>query len=165
MQVLNHAYQIASRKLNRAAEERQCEEIKWLREKKEKPAKKNEELLRRDSANKCSTLRDEGEAEAEETDQDLSIAALPTGSTVTTQNLAECVDKVCDLSQNIEMLQQALAWAKPGDDHSDHHEGLVASYFLTHAHLDQALLGSSNRQLSRSRQQRTPIVAMLHLAA
>ncbi|KAF3034229.1 DNA-directed RNA polymerase II subunit RPB1 [Didymella heteroderae] len=144
MQVLTHAYQVASRKLDRAAEDRQREEIRKLLEKKDESARKHEELLRRDSASKSSTLvDDDGEAAVATKDQDSVMAAKAIGSTITTQSLAECVDKVRELLQNIESLQQALASARPGDDHSCHHQGLVASYFLTRAHLDQVLLGNS----------------------
>lgn len=150
MQVLTHAYQVASRKLDRAAEEHQREEIKKLLDKKDESTKKHEELLRRDSASKTSALVDDDEAGAaaiEKKGQDLAMTASIVGSTITIESLATCVDKIRGLLQNIESVQQTLASAGPGDDHSEHHQGLVASYFRTRACLDQVVLGSSRKEV------------------
>jgi hypothetical protein len=45
----------------------------------------------------------------------------------------------------MERLQKALADKHEGDDHANHHQTAVGSYFMARRHLDSILLGSSNR--------------------
>ncbi|KAJ4342818.1 hypothetical protein N0V95_006836 [Ascochyta clinopodiicola] len=147
MQVLTHAYQVASRKLDRAAEERQREEIRHLLEKKDQSTKKHDDLLRRDSASTDITLVDGDELSAT---SDPVMAASTINSTITVQSLATCVDHVRNLLAHIETLQNALAATEPGGDHSEHHQNLVDSYFRTRGHLDEVMLGSSKHKLYSS---------------
>lgn len=145
MQVLTHAYQVASRKLDRAAEERQREEIKKLLEKKDQSTRKHEELLRRDSASASSTLVDDAEkrdiGKGDIADSEVSVAAVD--STITVDSLVTCVDHVRKLLRDIEALQKALAAATPGDDHSEQQQKLVNCYFASRSHLDGVILGGS----------------------
>ncbi|KAF9693507.1 hypothetical protein EKO04_008472 [Ascochyta lentis] len=153
MQVLTHAYQVASRKLDRAAEERQPVEIKRLLEKKDLSAKKHEELLRKNSTSSDSTLIDDDELGGQigqTAVPDTVVAASTINSTITAQSLATCVDHVRNLLRHIETLQEALVTTAPGEDHSGQHQNLVDSYFQTRDHLDQVVLGSSKHKLSPS---------------
>lgn len=153
MQVLTHAYQIASRKLDRAAEIRQREEIKKLLERKDQSTQKHEELLRKDSASGDSTLVDDNEFGrdiGQSTTSDAVMTAAAISSTITAQSLAACVDHVRRLLRDIEILQKALATTRPGDDHSRHHDTLVDSYFRARGHLDQVVLGGSKYTSSAS---------------
>ncbi|KAF1358776.1 hypothetical protein EJ07DRAFT_30135, partial [Lizonia empirigonia] len=153
MQVLTHAYQIASRKLDRAAEIRQREEIKKLLERKDQSTQKHEELLRKDSASGDSTLVDDddfGRDIGQSTTSDTVMTASAISSTITARSLAACVDHVRSLLRDIEILQKALAKTRPGDDHSRHHENLVDSYFRARSHLDQVVLGGSKYGSSAS---------------
>ncbi|KAJ4403549.1 hypothetical protein N0V91_006422 [Didymella pomorum] len=145
MQVLTHAYQVASRKLDRAAEDRQREEIKRLLEKKDESTRRHEELLRRDSGSENSTLVDDADkgdvGNGDTADSEVSVAAID--STITADNLATCVDHVRNLLRDIEALQKTLAAASPGDNHSAQQQKLINSYFVSRSHLDGVILGSS----------------------
>ncbi|KAF2622266.1 hypothetical protein BU25DRAFT_452182 [Macroventuria anomochaeta] len=151
MQVLTHAHQVASRKLDRAAEACQYKEIKQLLEKKDQSTQKHEELLRKDSASEDSTLvhnddlrRDIGQSV---TSGPVTTASV-VNSTITAQRFATCVNHVRSFLRDIEVLQKALASSAPGDDHSKHHQSLVDSYFHTRGCLDQVVLGSSKPKTS-----------------
>jgi hypothetical protein len=152
MQVLKLAHQVASKKLDRAAEERQRKEIKQLLEQKEHSAKRHEDLLRKDSASDNNTLvvdddeprRDNGQSAT----PDLVVAASAVSSTITTESLAVCARHVSSLLKSIEILQQAFAAPAPGDDYSYHQQDLVDEYLHTRGHLDHIVLGKSRPTLA-----------------
>ncbi|KAF3047264.1 hypothetical protein E8E11_003270 [Didymella keratinophila] len=147
MQVFTYAYQVASRKLNHAAEERQREEIKRLLEQNEESRKRHDELLRKDSAGEdnfsssTSTGRD--------ISQITSSAGVSIASAVdpinTADALATCMDQFHSLLHDIEALQEALNTNTIGTDHSAHHHALMGSYVCAREGLDQLLFGSPKR--------------------
>ncbi|KAJ4365048.1 hypothetical protein N0V83_008664 [Neocucurbitaria cava] len=149
MQVLTHAHQVASKRLDREAEAKQREEIKELLENKKKSTKRYEESLRNYSASNGSTIIDDGEESDKESSDSaaidaLTMAASAIGSTITPDTLRKCVQHIRTLLENIETLQQALTTQTEGDDHSDYHQSLIGSYFRARSHLDGVLFGSSN---------------------
>ncbi|CAO2658452.1 Nn.00g061750.m01.CDS01 [Neocucurbitaria sp. VM-36] len=148
MQVLTHAHQVASKKLDREAEAKQREEIKELLENKKKSTKRYEESLRNYSASDSSTIID-NEQKLDKENEDpiptdaLTIAASAIGSTINADTLGQCVQHIRSLLEDIETLQQALEKQGEGDDHSEHHQSLIGSYFRARSHLDGVLFGSS----------------------
>jgi hypothetical protein len=149
MQVLTHAHLVSSKKLDREAEAKQREEIKQLLENKKQSTKRYEESLKNFSISDGSTAVDDDQ-ESDKLEEDasnstaaLTVAASALASTISPETLAKCVDHVRNLLQNIETLQQALATKVDGDDHSDHHQRAVGSYFRARSHLDNILLGNS----------------------
>jgi hypothetical protein len=151
MQVLTHAHQVAAKKLDREAEEKQKAQIQELIELKKESTKKYEASLRNFSMSDDSTLNDDPEAAPDEKDEaalsmaDLTIAAVAIGSTINPKTLETCVNHIRTLLENIETLQQALTNKVEGDDHSQHHQSLVGSYFQARGHLDSVLLGGSHK--------------------
>ncbi|KAI4681835.1 uncharacterized protein J4E84_007431 [Alternaria hordeiaustralica] len=148
MQVLIHAHQVSSEKYNREAEAKHRNEIKQLLENKKQATKKYEESLRNFSISDGSTIVDDGDRSLQDKDDVASSsnifnAAGAMGSTVNPDTLATCVDHVRSLLTDIETLQLALAEQVDGDDHSDHHQKAIGSYFLARSHLDSVLLGKS----------------------
>ncbi|KAI4652451.1 hypothetical protein J4E93_002653 [Alternaria ventricosa] len=148
MQVLIHAHQVSSEKYNREAEAKHREEIKQLLENKKQATKKYEESLRNFSISDGSTVVDDGDRSVKDKDDvgsssNLFDAAGAMGSTINPDTIATCVDHVRSLLADIETLQLALARQVNGDDHSDHHQKAIGSYFLARSHLDIVLLGKS----------------------
>ena len=147
MQVLTLAHQVASRRLDRAAEARQREEIRRLLERKEQSAKRHDELSRKDSANNAMI----GDVDLER-DLDPSGPSGPVtvasivDSTINAQTLATCASHVRTLLRDIDILQKALSSGAVGCDQSKHHQTLLDSYFLTRGCLDQVILGSSKSE-------------------
>ncbi|KAF1946191.1 hypothetical protein EJ02DRAFT_313896, partial [Clathrospora elynae] len=149
MQVLTHAHQVSSRKLDREAEAKQREEIRQLLENNKKFTKRYEESLRNFSISDVSTVVHNDEDSDKEDNDTISTAAFSMatkaiGSTIDSETLLECVDHIQNLLGDIETLQQALAKKVDGYDHSDQHQSVVGSYLLARGHLDSVLLGSSN---------------------
>jgi hypothetical protein len=155
MQVLTRAHLVSSKKLDREAEARQREEIKQLLENKSLSTKRYEESLKNFSISDGSTdVNDDHELDTEE-DAYHPTAALATATsaiaaTINPEALAECMDHVRSLLHDIETLQQALTTRVDGDDHSDHHQRTVGSYFRARSHLDSVLLGNSNINVSNA---------------
>ncbi|KAH7355624.1 hypothetical protein BKA66DRAFT_575262 [Pyrenochaeta sp. MPI-SDFR-AT-0127] len=147
MQVLTHAHQVASKKLDREAEEKQREQIKELLENKKESTKRYEESLRNYSISDGSTAIDDDQETDKEDDSisvnALTMAASAIGSTINSESLGKCVQHIKSLLENIETLQQALNKQVDGDDHSEHHQSLVGSYFRARGQLDSVLFGSS----------------------
>lgn len=153
MQVLIHAHQVSSEKYNREAEAKHREEIKQLLENKKQATKKYEESLRNFSISDGSTVVDDGDRSLQDKDDigpssDLFNTAGAIGSTINPDTLATCVDHVRSLLADIETLQLALAKQVNGDDHSDHHQKAIGSYFLARSHLDSVLLGNSQANVT-----------------
>ena len=160
MQVLIHAHQVSSEKYNREAEAKHREEIKQLLENKKQATKKYEESLRNFSISDGSTAVDDGDRSVQDEDDVASSsnifnAAVAMGSTVNPDTLATCVDHVRSLLTDIETLQLALAKQVDGDDHSDHHQKAIGSYFLARSHLDSVLLGKSQANVTDTRIQQS----------
>jgi hypothetical protein len=152
MQVLIHAHQVSSNKLDREAKAKQREDIKQLLENKKQSTQKYEDSLRNFSISDGSTVVDDGERSLHEEDQPVSsstgvMAALAIGSTMDPETLATCVSHVRSLIADIESLQLALSKRVDGDDHSSHHQKAVGSYILARTHLDSVLLGNSKANL------------------
>jgi hypothetical protein len=139
MQVLTHAHQIASQKLDREAEAEQREQIKQLLQNKKKSTKKYEESLKNYTG---SDEESDKENEDPKTSKDLLMTASSISSSITTKSLAACVQHIQGLLDDIENLQQALSDEKEGNDPSEHHQSLVGSYFRARGHLDSVLLGN-----------------------
>ena len=142
MQLLTYAYQVTSNQLDREAEARQREEIKQLDEKQKSSTKKYEELLRSISNSDTNTLVDEDEHQQDD-GSGSNMTTWSVGSTVTPKSLAECMNHIKALMGNIEQLQQAMAKQDGSDDHSEHHQRALSSYFVTRSYLDNVLLGGS----------------------
>ncbi|KAI4610805.1 hypothetical protein J4E80_007833 [Alternaria sp. BMP 0032] len=158
MQVLIHAHQVSSEKYNREAEAKHREEIKQLLENKKQATKKYEESLRNFSISDGSTVVDDGDRSLRDKDDidpssDLFNTAGAIGSTINPDTLATCVDHVRSLLADIETLQLALAEQVNGDDHSDHHQKAIGSYFLARSHLDSVLLGKSQANVTDTQSQ------------
>ncbi|KAI4666153.1 uncharacterized protein J4E78_003621 [Alternaria triticimaculans] len=153
MQVLIHAHQVSSEKYSREAEAKHREEIKQLLENKKQATKKYEESLRNFSISDGSTAVDDGDRSVQDEDDfgsssNLFNAAGAMGSTINPDTIATCVDHVRSLLADIETLQLALARQVNGDDHSDHHQKAIGSYFLARSHLDSVLLGKSQANVT-----------------
>ncbi|EMD68372.1 hypothetical protein COCSADRAFT_108816 [Bipolaris sorokiniana ND90Pr] len=144
MQVLMHAYQVSSKKLDREAEARQREEIRQLLENKKNTTKRYEESLQRFKTSNSNTELEDDEVSFDDSRSVSTLVAKSIGSTMTPDSLAECAQHVRILLESIERLQQALASTSEGDDHSDDHQMAIGSYFAARSHLDSVLLGSSN---------------------
>lgn len=144
MQVLLHAHQVASNKIDREAEARKRDEIRQLLEEKKNNTKKYEESLRTFAASDSSTEVEDDAFSLDDKGSASMIEVKSIGSTVDPDSLVECMGHVRSLLESMERLQQALANRSEGDDHSNHHQMAVDSYFVTRCHLDRVLLGSSN---------------------
>jgi hypothetical protein len=148
MQVLTHAHQIAAKKLDREAEAKQKTQIQELIELKKKSAKKYEESLKNFSiSDGGSTMVDDDEPAVDEIDQEplatreLTVTASAIGSSISPKTLEICVQHVRSLLEDIENLQQALL--DQVDDHSEHHQSLIGSYFRARDHLDEVLFSGT----------------------
>lgn len=153
MQVLSHAQLVKSNKLGKEAMARQREEIKALLEEKKITTKRYEESLRNYNGSEDGTLVDDDLESNRDIDQPSSaqtLSALSIGSTINPESLGKCVEHIRNLLGDIEALQQALADQVDGDDHSDHHQTLIGSYFNTRSHLDGVLFGSSRSSTVRA---------------
>lgn len=148
MQVLLHAHRVASDRIDREAETRQREEIRRLLEDKKTSTKKYEESLRNFASDSATEVGDDDSS----LDDDRSAPAIETktiGSTVDPDSLKECMRHVQTLLGSIERLHRALASKSAGDDHSDHQQTAIESYFAARSYLDSVLLGSSNTASSK----------------
>ncbi|KAJ6284816.1 hypothetical protein J3E71DRAFT_192181 [Bipolaris maydis] len=144
MQVLMYAYQVSSKKLDREAEARQREEIRQLLENKKNTTKRYEESLQRFKTSDSNAELEDDDISFDDSGSVSTLVAKSIGSTITPDSLAECAQHVRTLLESINRLQQALASASVGDDHSDDHQMAIGSYFAARSHLDSILLGSSN---------------------
>lgn len=146
MQVLTHAHQVASKKLDRETEARQREQIKELLDLKKKSAERYNQSLKDYSMSDASTVVSLDGLDDEDKDQfndnRFTVAALALGSTIPPGSLETCVRHIRDLLGDIEALQQALTQQVDGDDCSAHHQNLLGSYFRARGHLDAVLLGN-----------------------
>ncbi|KAH7084770.1 hypothetical protein BKA63DRAFT_380118, partial [Paraphoma chrysanthemicola] len=148
MQVLIHAQQVAAKKLDREAEEKQKAQIQELIELKKSSAKKYQESLKNCSLD-GDTISGAESDDSEEEDDDFAVAngitmaSMAIGSTINPKTLETCVEHIRSLLEDIETLQQALTEQVDGDDHSEHHQSLVGSYFRARGHLDSVLLGGA----------------------
>ncbi|KAF2185409.1 hypothetical protein K469DRAFT_159724 [Zopfia rhizophila CBS 207.26] len=148
MQVLTHAHQIASRKLDREAEAAQREQIKALIQNKKESTKRYEESLRDFNLSEGSTAISDDEGNGKEnqnptTEMEITIFASAISSTITTKSLETCVQHIQSLLEDIENLQQVLSSQDEGKNPSEHQQSLIGSYFRAHGHLDTVILGSS----------------------
>ncbi|USP76649.1 uncharacterized protein yc1106_03923 [Curvularia clavata] len=144
MQVLVHAHQVASNKIDREAEARQRDEIRQLLEEKKNNTKKYEESLRSFAASDSSTEVEDDAFSLDDKGSASMVEVKSIGSTVDPDSLVVCMGHIRTLMESMERLQRALANKSEGEDHSDHHQMVVESYFMTRCHLDRILLGSSN---------------------
>jgi hypothetical protein len=146
LSVLTIAHQAASRELSREAVVAQKAQIQELLELSRKSTKKYEESVKNFSINSNETLPvDEPGSNANEHDSvhDFKTAAI--GSTINPKTLETCVHHVRTLLNSIENLQRVLTNAVEGDDHSEHHQTLMGSYFCALDHLEGVLGGSQQR--------------------
>lgn len=149
MQVIMLAHQMSTQKVDREAAAKHREEILRLSATQERSAKRYEESLRNFSVSDISTAvedEDQGPVDEEEPvalTKVASMAAAAISSTITSETLVKCVQHIQGLLEDIERLQQALENRKDGDDHSEHHQSLIGSYFRARGHLDSVLFGSS----------------------
>ncbi|KAF2833384.1 hypothetical protein CC86DRAFT_277127, partial [Ophiobolus disseminans] len=142
MQVLTHAHQVASRKLDRETEAKQKAQIQDLIELKKRSAKKYEESLKNFSDDSTIGAEDESGSD-EENDGSLpsrepNVVTSAIESSINPKTLETCVQHVRSLLEDIENLQQALT-QEVDDDHSEHHQSLIGSYFRARGHLDSVL--------------------------
>ncbi|KAH7125388.1 hypothetical protein B0J11DRAFT_401353, partial [Dendryphion nanum] len=137
MQVLIHAHQVASQKLNREAEAAQREEIKALLKKKNTATKRYEQSVM-DYTSENSEVENDSTLVSMRSST-VSVAQVET--TVTAEKLGECLQHVQSLLQNIQILQKALSTAEV-TEHSEHQQRLIGSYFNARTHLDSVLLGN-----------------------
>jgi hypothetical protein len=157
MQVLSHAQQIASQKLDREAEAKQKAQIQELIELKKKSAKKYEESLRNFNISDEDTLNEGDNSLSDKTSSmndstsSLTFAAAAIGSSINPKTLETCVHHIRTLLEDIEILQQALANQIDGSDHSEHHQSLVGSYFRARGHLDSVLFKGVDGQSANQR--------------
>jgi hypothetical protein len=150
MQVLMHAHQVATNKLDREAEAKQKAQIQELIELKKKSAKKYEESLKSFSLSDGSTMLDDTEEVISDpkdfesdSQRDLPVVAVALGTSITPETLEACVQHIRSLLENIETLQQALTVKVEGGDHSEHYQNLIGSYFQARSHLDSVLLSGT----------------------
>jgi hypothetical protein len=160
LQVLIHAHQVAANKLDREAEAAHKAQIQELIDLKKKSTEKYEESLKNFSFSSDETLPvGEDEPEMDQTDsvRSLAMATATIGSTINPKTLETCVQHVRTLLNSIESLHHALTNAAEGDDHSEHHQTLIGSYFCARGHLDSVLFSGSQQQ-SASEEQRPQAV-------
>jgi hypothetical protein len=149
MQVLTHAHQIASQKLDREAEAVQREQIKALIQNKKESTKRYEESLRNFGSSGESTFVSDDEEEPVDRDinqptgRGLVATASVIGSSLTARSLEKCVHHIQSLLEDIENLQQVLSGDTRVQDTSEHHESVIGSYFRARETLDTVILGSS----------------------
>jgi hypothetical protein len=158
MQVLIFAQQVSSNKLSYEAEAEQRKEIIQLRKIAKEAAKKYEKSRRSFSISDDGTAVNDDERSLKEGDgfvspSDLLKAASSISSTINPETLATCVNHVRNLLVDIETLQLALARKVDGDDHSDHHQKAIGSYFIARSHLDSVLLGNSKAKFTSTQNQ------------
>jgi hypothetical protein len=148
MQVLSHAHQIASKKLDREAEAKQKAQIQELIELKKQSTRNYEKSLRRFSLNDESTLNDHDlmsdRESLNDSTSDSTFEAAAIGSIINPETLETCVQHIRILLEDIETLQQALTSQVDGSDHSERHQSLIGSYFRARSHLDSVLFKGSN---------------------
>ncbi|RMZ66073.1 hypothetical protein GMOD_00005140 [Pyrenophora seminiperda CCB06] len=149
MQVLTHAYQVWSKKIDRKTEEKERAELKRLLENKKNSTKRWEESLRNFSISDSSTAVDDEERSIDEKDGS-AFGMATIGSTMTCDTLADCVDSIQTLLKDIQMLEQAMASNSRGDDHSENHQRAVGSYFRARSQLDSILLGGNADSLGNN---------------
>ncbi|KAB2108594.1 hypothetical protein AG0111_0g3514 [Alternaria gaisen] len=158
MQVLIFAQQVSSNKLSYEAEAEQRKEIIQLRKIAKEAAEKYEKSRRSFSISDDGTAVNDDERSLQEGDgfvspSDLFKAASSISSTINPETLATCVNHVRNLLVDIETLQLALAREVDGDDHSDHHQKVIGSYFIARSHLDSVLLGNSKAKFTNTQNQ------------
>jgi hypothetical protein len=152
MQVLSHAHQIASKKLDRDTEAKQKAQIQELIELKKQSAKKYEDSLRNLSISDEGTLSDYDDPVLDKMEPgndsalELTFAASSIGSSINPKTLETCVQHIRTLLEDIETLQQALTSQVDGSDHSEHHQSLIGSYLRARGHLDSVLFKGSSGQ-------------------
>lgn len=157
MQVLTHAHQVASQKLDREAEAAQREQIKALLQNKKESTKRYEESLRNYRLSEDSTVHgDDGLTKDIDISQDSVslVAAPPVSSLITVQSveansitvktLETCVEHIHNLLNDIEKLQDALSKQDDKTQRSERQQYVVGSYFRARGHLDSILLGNPN---------------------
>ncbi|KAF2742409.1 hypothetical protein M011DRAFT_269391 [Sporormia fimetaria CBS 119925] len=159
MQVLTHAHQVASQKLDREAEAAQREQIKALLQHKKDSAERYEASLKNYKLNADDISDEEDSTDALvgafSATSFPSINTIATSgasmkSTMTVQTLATCVRHVRSLLEDIEALQQELKNDAGSIDPSDHHQTLVGAYFRARKHLDSLLLGNPEKSVESS---------------
>lgn len=158
MQVLIFAQQVSSNKLSYEAEAEQRKEIIQLRKIAKEAAEKYEKSRRSFSISDDGTAVNDDERSLQEGDgfvspSDLFKAASSISSAINPETLATCVNHVRNLLVDIETLQLALAREVDGDDHSDHHQKAIGSYFIARSHLDSVLLGNSKAKFTSTQTQ------------
>ncbi|KAF2809291.1 uncharacterized protein BDZ99DRAFT_355224, partial [Mytilinidion resinicola] len=151
MQVLTHAYQVASHKAPKEVVAVQRHNIKVLIKAKKESTKRYQESLRSYSMSDESTVLNDDEITINtkslgtSTEESIGVltAASSIGSTITKTSLASCVAHIQKLLNDIELVQHALNSKSEGEDPSEHEQALVGSYFSTREHLDTIILGGS----------------------
>ncbi|KAF2013733.1 hypothetical protein BU24DRAFT_327054, partial [Aaosphaeria arxii CBS 175.79] len=160
LQLLLGVLNLAHSKLthdDRRVEQKLREQIKTLLLEKKKSTKRYEESLKNYNRyvsvmrSKIRLLLIDSDDEWEEqpshkpsldSPKDGTISISQISTTITTDNLAQCVQHVQTLLGDIERLQQVLAKAEAGVDHSEHHQAIIGSYLRTKDHLDGIFLGN-----------------------
>jgi hypothetical protein len=150
MQVLTYAHQVAAKKLDSKAAAKQKAQIQELIELEKESTRKYEASRRKFSLSESSTLNSDRSVVLDDNDKssisthDITVAAAAMGSTINLKTLDTCVRHVRMLLENIENLQQAFTNEIDGDDHSQHHQNLIGSYFRARDHLDSVLFSGSD---------------------
>ncbi|KAF2490883.1 hypothetical protein BU16DRAFT_469759 [Lophium mytilinum] len=153
MQVLTHAYQVASHKAPKEVVAVQRHNIKVLIKAKKESTKRYQESLRSYSMSDESTtdIRSDDEISintkalgtSTEKGSGFVTTASSISSTITKTSLASCVAHIQKLLNDIELVQHALNSNIEGEDASEHEQALVGSYFSARKHLDTIILGGS----------------------
>ncbi|KAF2489347.1 hypothetical protein BU16DRAFT_179354 [Lophium mytilinum] len=152
MQVLTHAYQVASHNVDKEAAAAQRHQIKILIKAKKESTKRYEESLKNYSPSddsivlndNASTTRDRGfDPDAEQSDGMVKAATI-FGSTINKSSLKSCVAHIQKLLEDIELVQRCLSSDDVGAGHSEHQQRLIGSYFNAREHLDTVILGGSS---------------------
>jgi len=139
-----------NRKLDRAAEAAQRDEIKALLHAKNESTKRYEESLRKyssssgDTVVKCIRPHISLSITHNDSDDDdigdLKMSTLAIPATITTKSLETCMQHIRGLLKDIDALQKSLS--SNNTNPSEHQQSLIGSYFRARGHLDAVLLGN-----------------------
>ncbi|KAJ4378552.1 hypothetical protein N0V86_006258 [Didymella sp. IMI 355093] len=140
MQVLTHAYHVASQKLDRETEAKEREKIRQLLQRRNGCTEKYQRSIRSFYEDTIRTTDDTTQSATDNADVHLlhdpivSVAAI--GHSMTATALASCVQHVRSLLKDLETLQENLRASSNGDDQSQHYQNLTNSgYNLAIDHL------------------------------
>jgi hypothetical protein len=149
MQVLTHAYHVASQKLDRETEAKEREEIRQLLQRRNDCTEKYERSLRSFDGDIRRTTDDTTQSATDNADvhsfHDSGVSVAAIGRSMTATALASCVQHVRSLLKDLETLQENLRASSNGDDQSQHYQNLTNSYLRARGSLDHVLAGSMQK--------------------